>query len=219
MHHRLRQFSTTCAMLCRVSAAVHPSYIISLRHSTCRFEASACQQDCGKGNLGSTMSFVRTALVLQGVQLNAVDGAGNTALMDAIRHSHKEVQAALRAAGANLAAVNVADKLCLAAAEDDTPFLEVRSPPGCHHMNCLPPCPVSFLVELITCQLLPCLLVLWTVPQRLACLPAPGLILLACLLACLLVSRIVTIALKSQTAFLHMLYSKSAMPAFCEVGR
>ncbi|KAL3159544.1 hypothetical protein ABBQ38_009960 [Trebouxia sp. C0009 RCD-2024] len=60
-----------------------------------------------------------------GVQLNAVDGAGNTALMDAIRHSHKEVQAALRSAGANLAAVNVADKLCLAAAEDDTPFLEV----------------------------------------------------------------------------------------------
>lgn len=59
------------------------------------------------------------------MQLNAVDGAGNTALMDAIRHSHKEVQAALRAAGANLAAVNVADKLCLAAAEDDTPFLEV----------------------------------------------------------------------------------------------
>ena len=54
-----------------------------------------------------------------------MDGAGNTALMDAIRHSHKEVQAALRAAGANLAAVNVADKLCLAAAEDDTPFLEV----------------------------------------------------------------------------------------------
>ena len=65
---------------------------------------------------------------VQGVQLNAVDGAGNTALMDAIRHSHKEVQAALRAAGANLAAVNVADKLCLAAAEDDTPFLEVHCP-------------------------------------------------------------------------------------------
>ena len=63
---------------------------------------------------------------MQRVQLNAVDGAGNTALMDAIRHSHKEVQAALRTAGANLAAVNVADKLCLAAAEDDTPFLEVR---------------------------------------------------------------------------------------------
>ena len=65
---------------------------------------------------------------VQGVQLNAVDGAGNTALMDAIRHSHKEVQASLRAAGANLAAVNVADKLCLAAAEDDTPFLEVDCP-------------------------------------------------------------------------------------------
>ena len=62
---------------------------------------------------------------MQGVQLNAVDGAGNTALMDAIRHSHKEVQAALWAAGANLAAVNVADKLCLAAAENDTATLEV----------------------------------------------------------------------------------------------
>ena len=62
---------------------------------------------------------------VQGVQLDAVDGAGNTALMDAIRHSHKEVQAALRAAGANLAAVNVADKLCLAAAENDTATLEV----------------------------------------------------------------------------------------------
>ena len=65
---------------------------------------------------------------MQGVQLNAVDGAGNTALMDAIRHSHKEVQASLRSAGANLATVNVADKLCLAAAEDDTPFLEVNWP-------------------------------------------------------------------------------------------
>ena len=54
-----------------------------------------------------------------------MDGAGNTALMDAIRHSHKEVQAALRAAGANLAAVNVADKLCHAAAENDTATLEV----------------------------------------------------------------------------------------------
>ena len=64
-------------------------------------------------------------VVVQGVQLNAVDGAGNTALLDAIRHSHKEVQAALRAAGANLAAVNVADKLCLAAAENDTAVLEV----------------------------------------------------------------------------------------------
>ena len=29
-------------------------------------------------------------LAMLGVQLNAVDGAGNTALMDAIRHSHKE---------------------------------------------------------------------------------------------------------------------------------
>ena len=45
------------------------------------------------------------------MQLNAVDGAGNTALMDAIRHSHKEVQAALRAAGANPAAVKMANKL------------------------------------------------------------------------------------------------------------
>lgn len=62
---------------------------------------------------------------LQGVQLNAVDGVGNTPLMDAIRHSHKEVQAALRLAGANLSAVNVADKLCLAAAENDTATLEV----------------------------------------------------------------------------------------------
>ena len=61
----------------------------------------------------------------QGVQLNAVDGVGNTPLMDAIRHSHKEVQAALRLAGANLSAVNVADKLCLAAAENDTATLEV----------------------------------------------------------------------------------------------
>lgn len=75
---------------------------------------------------------------MQGVQLNAVDGAGNTALMDAIRHSHKEVQAALRTAGANLAAVNVADKLCLAAAEDDTPFLEVRLMPP---FPCLPQLP------------------------------------------------------------------------------
>ena len=63
--------------------------------------------------------------MVQGLQLNAVDGAGNTALLDAIRHSHKEVQAALRAAGANLAAVNVADKLCLAAAENDTAILQV----------------------------------------------------------------------------------------------
>ena len=62
------------------------------------------------------------------MQLNAVDGAGNTALMDAIRHNHKEVQAALRGAGANLAAVNVADKLCLAAAENDTAILEVCPP-------------------------------------------------------------------------------------------
>lgn len=62
---------------------------------------------------------------MQGVQLNAVDGVGNTPLMDAIRHSHKEVQAALRLAGANLSAVNVADKLCLAAAENDTATLEV----------------------------------------------------------------------------------------------
>ena len=61
----------------------------------------------------------------QGVNLNAVDGVGNTPLMDAIRHSHKEVQAALRLAGANLSAVNVADKLCLAAAENDTATLEV----------------------------------------------------------------------------------------------
>ncbi len=64
--------------------------------------------------------------MVQGLQLNAVDGAGNTALLDAIRHSHKEVQAALRAAGANLAAVNVADKLCLAAAENNTAILQVR---------------------------------------------------------------------------------------------
>jgi ankyrin repeat protein len=63
--------------------------------------------------------------MVQGLQLNAVDGAGNTALLDAIRHSHREVQAALRAAGANLAAVNVADKLCLAAAENDTAILQV----------------------------------------------------------------------------------------------
>ena len=66
------------------------------------------------------------------MQLNAVDGAGNTALLDAIRHSHKEVQAALRAAGANLAAVNVADKLCLAAAENDTGILEVCPCCPCH---------------------------------------------------------------------------------------
>ena len=79
---------------------------------------------------------------MQGVQLNAVDGAGNTALMDAIRHSHKEVQAALRSAGANLAAVNVADKLCLAAAEDDTPFLEVPlMPPLSCLAKCLAPLP------------------------------------------------------------------------------
>lgn len=76
---------------------------------------------------------------VQGVQLNAVDGAGNTALMDAIRHSHKEVQASLRAAGANLAAVNVADKLCLAAAEDDTPFLEVHCPISLRHSPALLP--------------------------------------------------------------------------------
>ena len=89
---------------------------------------------------------------VQGVQLNAVDGAGNTALMDAIRHSHMEVQAALRAAGANLAAVNVADKLCLAAAEDDTPFLEVCCPipPPCRpfqtpsHVHIISlPCPLA----------------------------------------------------------------------------
>ena len=84
--------------------------------------------------LGCTVIPLKVAIAewcwveVQGVQLNAVDGAGNTALMDAIRHSHKEVQASLRAAGANLAAVNVADKLCLAAAEDDTPFLEVHCP-------------------------------------------------------------------------------------------
>ena len=84
--------------------------------------------------LGCSVTFVKLIFAeswwveVQGVQLNAVDGAGNTALMDAIRHSHKEVQASLRAAGANLAAVNVADKLCLAAAEDDTPFLEVHCP-------------------------------------------------------------------------------------------
>ena len=81
---------------------------------------------------------------MQGVQLNAVDGAGNTALMDAIRHSHKEVQAALRTAGANLAAVNVADKLCLAAAEDDTPVLEVCLMPPFLLLGpgfCCIPCP------------------------------------------------------------------------------
>lgn len=69
-------------------------------------------------------------MLWQGVQLNAVDGVGNTPLMDAIRHNHKEVQAALRLAGANLSAVNVADKLCLASAENDTATLEV----GCKAM-------------------------------------------------------------------------------------
>eukprot|EP00891_Asterochloris_glomerata_P005864 jgi/Astpho2/5864/gw1.00080.23.1_t len=34
----------------------------------------------------------------QGINLGAVDGMGNTPLMDAIRHGHTEVQAALRAA-------------------------------------------------------------------------------------------------------------------------
>ena len=74
-------------------------------------------------------------MCLQGVNLNAVDGVGNTPLMDAIRHSHKEVQAALRLAGANLSAVNVADKLCLAAAENDTATLEVhRRQPSQYHL-------------------------------------------------------------------------------------
>ena len=82
-------------------------------------------------------------VVVQGVQLNAVDGAGNTALLDAIRHSHKEVQAALRAAGANLAAVNVADKLCLAAAENDTAILEVW--PLCP--GCLPVMPALLYLD------------------------------------------------------------------------
>ena len=38
-------------------------------------------------------------VAVQGINLGAVDGMGNTPLMDAIRHGHTEVQAALRAAG------------------------------------------------------------------------------------------------------------------------
>ena len=80
--------------------------------------------------------MLKSLLWPQGVNLNAVDGVGNTPLMDAIRHSHKEVQAALRLAGANLSAVNVADKLCLAAAENDTATLEVWAA-SCHSHVCL----------------------------------------------------------------------------------
>ena len=64
-------------------------------------------------------------VAVQGINLSAVDGMGNTPLMDAIRHGHTEVQAALRAAGATLDSAQVADKLCLAAAENDLATLQV----------------------------------------------------------------------------------------------
>ena len=66
-------------------------------------------------------------MAVQGINLGAVDGMGNTPLMDAIRHGHTEVQAALRAAGATLDSAQVADKLCLAAAENDLATLQVAA--------------------------------------------------------------------------------------------
>ena len=66
-------------------------------------------------------------VAVQGINLGAVDGMGNTPLMDAIRHGHTEVQAALRAAGATLDSAQVADKLCLAAAENDLATLQVAA--------------------------------------------------------------------------------------------
>ena len=62
--------------------------------------------------------------------MDPLDGSGNTPLMDAIRHGHKEVQAALRAAGGSLGQANVADKLLKAAAENDLETLQVRVGPA-----------------------------------------------------------------------------------------
>ena len=75
------------------------------------------------------VGLVTNAVVVavQGINLGAADGMGNTPLMDAIRHGHTEVQAALRAAGASLDSAQVADKLCLAAAENDLATLQVAA--------------------------------------------------------------------------------------------
>ncbi|KAK9811376.1 hypothetical protein WJX72_002779 [[Myrmecia] bisecta] len=60
-----------------------------------------------------------------GIKLNPLDGNGNTPLMDAIRHNQLALQVALLAAGGHLGDVNVADKMCQAAAENDIDTLKV----------------------------------------------------------------------------------------------
>jgi len=64
--------------------------------------------------------------------VTAKDRFGWNALDDAVRHGHKEVQAALREAGANLSVGDMGVRMCQAAADDDGETLEVLLVNGVH---------------------------------------------------------------------------------------